>query len=198
MWRGFSFALWVGKRSRRRRRLWSLDLRDSSLIYPSSLPNASAILQCFDFVTRGGGSRWAAWSWGRCLGLVAIVLLWSALLPRSHACQRCGTSNSPSLSKNPPLPGDPWFAHQEQGSRLLSTTLGCRDPCLNNESRAPLPKAGSTLMVASGFCARWSPSRQSQLDGAASRSETGLGWRPLYCESFWDLVSSGLSWGQSV
>lgn len=87
---------------------------------------------------------------------------------------------------------------QEQGSRLLSTTLGCRDPCLNNESRAPLPKAGSTLMVASGFCARWSPSRQSQLDGAASRSETGLGWRPLYCESFWDLVSSGLSWGQSV
>lgn len=43
---------------------------------------------------------------------------------------------------------------KDQGYRLPSMTLGFRDPCLNNESRAPLPKAGSRLMAASYFCAR--------------------------------------------
>lgn len=43
---------------------------------------------------------------------------------------------------------------KDQGYSLPSMTLRCRDPCLNNESRAPLPKAGSRLMAASYFCAR--------------------------------------------
>lgn len=43
---------------------------------------------------------------------------------------------------------------KDLGYRLPSMTLGCRDPCLNNESRAPLPKAGSRLMAVSYFCAR--------------------------------------------
>lgn len=62
---------------------------------------------------------------------------------------------------------------KERDSRLLSLTLGCRDPCLNNESRAPLPKAVSKLMAASCFCVCRSPRWQSQLDGAASRSVNG-------------------------
>lgn len=106
----FSFALWDHRWGSCWRRLWSLGLRDSSLICPCRSANAQPTLQLFYFALRGCSAWRAAWSWDGCLSLLATVRLWSALLPRSQACRKCGTGISSSLFQDPPLPGDPWFA----------------------------------------------------------------------------------------